>query len=70
MHTWTIAYFRQWTISAIIYYLYFIVYDHVYAFGGDWHSFQVIANVVLFTLSDFKLGFRTFTLTPFTLTTS
>ena len=34
--------------------VYFIVYDHVHAFVGDQHSFQVRANVVLFTLSDVK----------------
>ena len=37
-----------------LFYVYFIVYDHVHAFVGDWHSFQVRANVVLFTLSDVK----------------
>ena len=36
------------------FYVYFIVYDHVHAFVGDYHSFQVRANVVLFTLSDFN----------------
>ena len=41
-------------ISYGMIYVYFIVYDHVHAFVGDKHSFQVRANVVLFTLSDFK----------------
>ena len=34
------------------FYVYFIVYDHVHAFVGDQHSFQVRVNAVLLTLSD------------------
>ena len=37
-----------------LFYMYFVVYYHVHVFVVDWHSLQVGASVVLFTMSNFK----------------
>ena len=31
-----------------------LYFGNVHALVGDWHSFQMRANVILFTLSEFK----------------
>ena len=51
-----LLYFMYVISNGMFFYVDFIVYDHVHAIVGDYHSFQVImrANVVLFTLSDVK----------------